>query len=57
MRRRVQNQNTKKLVSFSLANESRESISIITLYKYIKGLTLKRAKSYLKDNTGTGACG
>lgn len=30
---------------------------IITLYKYIKGLTPERAKNYLKDNIGTGTRG
>lgn len=30
---------------------------IITLCKYIKGLTLERAKNYLKDNIGTGTHG
>lgn len=54
-RKRIENQNTKEFDSFSLANENDRGM--ITLYKYTKGLALQRAKSYLKDNIGTGTLG
>lgn len=54
-RKRIENQNTKEFDSFSLANENDRGMT--TLYKYTKGLALQRAKSYLKDNIGTGTRG
>lgn len=41
----MESQYTKDLVSFSLANEHKER-EIITLYKYIKMLTLERAEIF-----------